>query len=45
MSETQQAGHSAVAGQVDRPVLVWAHDNHPHEMAAFIGPPEAVINV
>jgi len=27
------------------PVLVWAHDNHPHEMAAFIGPPEAVINV
>jgi len=27
------------------PVLVWAHDNHPHEMAAFIGTPEAVINV
>ena len=30
---------------INGPVLVWAHDNHPHEMAAFIGPPEAVINV
>lgn len=32
-------------GRTNGPVLVWAYTHRPHEMAAFIGPPEAVINV
>lgn len=47
--EDMYAGFARVEGNqwgsINGPALVWAHDNHPHEMAAFIGPPEAVINV
>lgn len=47
--EDMYAGFARVEGNqwgsINGPALVWAHDDHPHEMAAFIGPPEAVINV
>ena len=47
--EDMYAGFARVEGSrwgsINGPVLVWAHNTHPHEMAAFIGPPEAVINV
>ena len=47
--EDMYAGFARVEGNcwggINGPVLVWAHNAHPHEMAAFVGPPEAVINV